>query len=138
MLDKCIFLLKRKDVADLTKNIFIYDEVTDAPKKTATHFADADFNLWTTKALFLLQEKTAYTHDDRSVRPFICVKHSGPYLNETDVQRVWILFVDLETMESIHSFELKFEFQTEKASWLSCSDYFQFAQSSPTTFMKSG
>ena len=124
MLDKCIFLLKKKDVADLTKNVFTYDKDTDAPSRTVTHFTDADFNLWTTKGLFLLQEKTAYAHDDRSVRPFICVKHSGPYLNETDVQRVWILFVDLESMESIHSLDLKFEFPPEKVSWLTCSDYF--------------
>jgi hypothetical protein len=106
MLDKFIFLLKKKDVADLSKNVFIYDPVTDAPSKTATNFPDSDFNKWTTKALFLLQEKTAYAHDDKSVRPFICVKHSGPYLNETDVERIWILFLDLETMESVHALDI--------------------------------
>lgn len=110
MLDKCIFLLNSTDVEKLSKNVFTYDEETDAPSKKVTNFEDKDFNKWTTKALFLLQEKTAYAHDDRSVRPFICVKHSGPYLNETDAERLWILFVDLETLESVHSLELKFEF----------------------------
>ena len=111
-----------QDVERLDKRVFTYDERTDAPSKTVTHFVDADFSKWTTKALFLLQEKTAYSHDDRSVRPFITVKHSGPYLNESNVERIWITFVDVEKLESVHSVELKFEFPPEKASWLTCSD----------------
>ena len=89
-----------------------------------TWYEDKDFNLWTSKALFLLQEKLSYLHDDKPVRPFLIIDTDGPYLNEAPLKKVWLSFIDLEKLECIHSIELKFKFLPLALSWLTASDFF--------------
>lgn len=101
-LDKCVFFCNLEDVKNLSKQIFIKD-ATGNPCKESVKFGDADFNKWTTPALFVLQEKTVYAHDDKSVRPFIMIDTAGPYLSETEVRKIWLTFVDIDKMECIHS-----------------------------------
>lgn len=100
-LDKCIFFANIDNVNNLEKQVFIKDEDGN-PCKNAIQFGDSDFNKWTTPSLFILQEKTVYAHDDKSVRPFIMMDTAGPYLNESEVKKIWFAFVDIEKMECVH------------------------------------
>lgn len=100
-LEKCVFFATHENVKNLDKQVFVKDE-NGNPCRKSVQFGDADFNKWTTPSLFILQEKTVFAHDDKSVRPFLFMDTAGPYLSETDVRKIWLAFVDIDLMECIH------------------------------------
>ena len=61
------------------------------------------------------------------------IHSDGPYLNDAPFQKVWLTFLDMDTVECVYSMELKFRFPPEFVSWLTASDFFQFVMSSPMT-----
>ena len=133
-LDKCVFLLTPENVNLLQKQVFTLKD--GKPTPNATMFEDSQFHLCTSNSLFVLQEKCVYAHDDKSVRPFLFVETAGPYLNESDFKRIWLAFVNVDGIECIHSEELFFKFPPSKASWLTATESFMFAMSSPLTQSK--
>ena len=102
LLDKCCFFVNYDDVEKLSKKVFIIGDDGE-PRREHEHFEDKDFNNWTTRALLVLQEKTCYAHDDKSVRPFIMIETAGPYLNESEIKRVWLAFINIEKIEIVHT-----------------------------------
>lgn len=131
-LDKCVFFANISNVKNLEKQVFIKDEDGN-PCKHAVQFGDSEFNNFTTPSLFILQQKTVFAHDDKSVRPFLVIDTAGPYLNESDVRKIWLAFIDIDSMEMISYTQLFFKFPPGKLSWLTASEALQFTMSSPLT-----
>ena len=132
-LDKCTFFCTKENVEKNEKHVFIKEGYEKTPSKKATFFTDADFNKWTTEALFILPPKTDYVHNDCRMQPFLLVDTDGPYLNDADFKKVWFAWIDIDNLECKHFFELNFKFPPATASWLTASDIFQFTMSSPMT-----
>ena len=103
------------------------------PCKHAVQFGDSEFNNYTSSSLFVLQQKTVYAHDDKSVRPFLLIDTAGPYLSDTDMKKLWLAFIDVENMECIQYTEVNFKFPPSQVSWLSATEALQFTMSSPLT-----
>ena len=131
-LDKCVFFANLSNVKNLEKQVFVKDEDGN-PCKHAVQFGDSEFNNYTSSSLFVLQQKTVYAHDDKSVRPFLLIDTAGPYLSDTDMKKLWLAFIDVENMECIQYTEVNFKFPPSQVSWLSATEALQFTMSSPLT-----
>ena len=114
------------------KYIFKLDDKGDIEKKPLK-FPDTDFNKWTSVGLFILQSKTEFCHNDLSVRALLMIDTSGPYLNESDFKKIWLVFLDVDKLEVVFQQELTFMLPPERLSWLTASDNFAVVMSSPMT-----
>lgn len=93
-MEKRSFLETVGDIESKHQRIFIEEGgiPLDQPLKIKLN----DWREYKDSLLIIIQEKTIFAHNDRSVRPILLVKTEGRFGKETEFENIWLAFLDVE------------------------------------------
>ena len=131
-MEKRSFLETIGDIETKHQRIFIEEDgiPIDNPLKINVN----DWRDYKDQLMIIIQEKTIYAHNDRSVRPILLVKTEGRFGYETEFENIWLAFLDVEEMKLVHKRRLNFKFPPALASCYSAPEIFGICMSSPMTY----
>ena len=93
-----------------------------------------DWRTLNEKSLLIVLEKINLNQHDIAVKPCILISTSGRFGKETQLENVWLGFLDLKKLQIIHYQKLNFRYLPSQCGCYSASAYFSLAASSHPTW----
>ena len=101
-----------------------------------THLDNKDHIEHANGTLLVLVEKCKYAHEDLSIRPFIMIQTAGNPGDETEINSIHLVMLDLDGIRIRQQTKLKFLNQPNRSSYGQILEKIGLTASSPLTLSR--